>query len=72
MACRCQDNKQIMNIGVCDVCALVKGDQSLKPVHFCHVCKAWICDMCETDWVARAKAAFLAHVLGKVVSTNAR
>jgi hypothetical protein len=70
MSCGCQDNRQAMHIGICDVCVLVKGDRSLKPVHFCHVCKAWICSTCETDWVARAKAAFLAHVLG-MVSANA-
>jgi hypothetical protein len=40
----------------------VKNDTSTKPVQYCHVCNAWICDVCRVDWVARAKAALIAHV----------
>jgi hypothetical protein len=64
MPCKCQEQRPIeeKKVGICDVCRLVKNDTSTKPVQYCHVCDAWICDVCRVDWVARAKAALIAHV----------
>jgi hypothetical protein len=64
MPCRCQEQRPIeeKKIGICDVCRLVRNDTSTKPVQYCHVCNAWICDVCRVDWVARAKAALLSHL----------
>jgi hypothetical protein len=63
MSCKCQEQRPIeeKRVGICDVCRLVKNDTSTKLVQYCHVCNAWICDVCRVDWVARAKAALLAH-----------
>jgi hypothetical protein len=64
MPCKCQEQRSIeeKKVGICDVCRLVKNDTSTKPVQYCHVCDAWICDVCRVDWVARAKAALLSHL----------
>jgi hypothetical protein len=63
MPCKCQEQRPIeeKRVGICDVCRLVKNDTAPKPVQYCHVCNAWICDVCRVDWVARAKAALISH-----------
>lgn len=44
-------------MGVCEVCWLLDGDSSPKPVSYCTVCQAWICGRCLHDAVRRLRAA---------------
>ncbi len=44
-------------VGVCDQCRLLRGDQSSKPVTWCGVCRAWLCEMCRRNPMGRALAA---------------
>lgn len=41
----------------CDVCRLVFDDGREKLVKYCGLCKAWMCDKCRGDWMARTVAA---------------
>ena len=43
-------------MGVCDVCRINDGDESVKPVRHCGGCDKWICDPCWNDWPRRGKA----------------
>lgn len=63
MGCRCERNGEY-RVGRCDVCVRVRNDLTAKPVRYCSVCKAWLCEDCERDWWARARAAVL-KLLGK-------
>jgi hypothetical protein len=46
-------------MGVCDVHALLDNDRRERPVMFCPMCQAWICDECRGNWGRRARAALL-------------
>ncbi len=46
-------------LGPCEVCAILRGDRRPKPVAWCGLCRAWLCEACRQDWVARAQAALL-------------
>ena len=48
-----------VQIGVCDVCLLVDGDDSAKTVSFCSFCQSWICQRCSQNPIKRARAAGL-------------
>lgn len=41
----------------CDVCWYDKGDFSEKPVRYCSMCAAWLCESCRTDYFARLRAS---------------
>lgn len=41
----------------CSVCVEVNNDTSVKNVFWCEVCKAYICTVHQTDYVARMAAA---------------
>ena len=42
--------------GVCRCCELVDKDITLKPVKYCKVCDALICDLCRFNIIKRTKA----------------
>ena len=42
---------------ICDVCQILDHDKSLKEVHYCHTCDAYICKDCENNWLRRGIAA---------------
>ena len=44
-------------IGVCEVCMLLDGNDSAKAVTFCGFCQAWICEWCSRNPARRARAA---------------
>jgi hypothetical protein len=46
-------------MGVCEVCKKLEGDLSVKPVEYCSMCQADICQKCKGDWGRRLKAAAL-------------
>lgn len=46
-------------LGRCDCCWLVDRDGSAKPVQFCGLCQAWLCELCRGNAVRRANAAWL-------------
>jgi hypothetical protein len=48
-----------VTIDVCDVCALVDGDRTPKPVTYCDRCKANLCAVCHRSVVRRARAMML-------------
>lgn len=43
--------------GVCDVCFLLDGDDSWKPVKYCSLCDSFLCDDCRGRYDLRAIAA---------------
>jgi hypothetical protein len=43
--------------GTCDCCRLLRGDQSLKQVNWCGLCKAWLCDVCRKSPADSIRAA---------------
>lgn len=55
--CNCQNQEGKASIGSCEVCGLLFGDWSHKPVEYCSMCDAWICDRHLNDWPARMQAA---------------
>jgi hypothetical protein len=48
--------------GVCKVCALVDGDNSVKTVVFCAFCGVYICNACNSDYIKRMEAFVLAKL----------
>jgi hypothetical protein len=42
--------------GVCDVHALLEHDTRPRPVQWCALCEAWLCDQCRGDLKRRARA----------------
>jgi len=50
-------------LGTCDVCQLLDGDASRKPVHYCSMCDAWLCVPCTHNWARRVQA-FLKRRIG--------
>jgi hypothetical protein len=44
-------------LGVCTCCARLDDDQTEKPVAYCSLCDAWLCDRCRGDYWRRARAA---------------
>ena len=42
---------------VCEVCAVLDGDDTLKPCTYCSFCDAWLCEHDLQDWLRRTKAA---------------
>lgn len=48
--------------GVCDVHKLTFNDTTEREVTYCEICNAWICDDCEKNYSARAKAATLVAI----------
>jgi hypothetical protein len=42
---------------ICRVCELVDNDRRLKPVLYCSICDAKICDNCRPNITRRAIAA---------------
>ena len=56
MAClNCKDKI----LGVCKVCELVDGDESVKEVAFCTFCGVYICNKCNSDYIKRMEAFVL-------------
>lgn len=51
--------------GVCKVCALLDGDERVKPVQFCAACNVMICESCEND-IGRRFNAFKKAKIGKL------
>ena len=47
----------MVHVAPCRVCELLDGDRASKPVLFCGMCGAWICDACRPNWIRRARAA---------------
>lgn len=45
-------------IQTCTVCAAF-GDKAVKPVLFCSMCGAWICDKCRPNMVRRSFAMLI-------------
>jgi hypothetical protein len=41
----------------CDVCVLLDGDKTPKPVQYCRLCDAFMCDPCRKNKWRRAGAA---------------
>lgn len=54
--CNCKKNADY-TFWSCDVCVLVFNDPTPKPVRYCRVCRAYICDACWGNWQARALAS---------------
>lgn len=48
--------------GVCKVCELVDGDNSVKIVAFCSFCDVYICAKCNSDYIKRMEAFVLAKL----------
>jgi hypothetical protein len=44
-------------MGWCTCCARLEGDYTEKPVAYCSLCDAWLCERCRGDWLRRARAA---------------
>lgn len=44
-------------MGTCTCCARLDGDTAPKPVAYCSLCDAWLCDRCRGDWWRRTRAA---------------
>ena len=44
------------SFGICKVCALLDGDETVKKVKFCDFCNVHICESCENDLVRRFNA----------------
>jgi len=42
---------------VCKVCEILDNDKTIKSGNWCEMCKAFICDKCETNWIRRGMAA---------------
>ena len=51
-------------IGVCDVHLLVDGDRGRRPVQWCSICRAWICDACSHDLRKRGQAMVIRALMG--------
>ena len=49
--------------GICRVCELVDKDSRPKPITYCNMCYAWICEECEPNLLKRAKAALIDKLL---------
>lgn len=47
-----------IDVGVCDVCMLLDGDQRIKPVTWCRTCESWLCMGCVDNWGRRARAGW--------------
>ena len=43
-------------IGCCGCCVILDRDMSVKPVKWCQMCQAWLCDGCRGNWWRRAQA----------------
>lgn len=43
--------------GICRVCELLDNDKTEKEIIYCNFCKAWICSLCENNWLRRGVAA---------------
>lgn len=53
---------------LCDVCVLVDGDYSPKPVQWCQECQAWICAQCWPNLFRRSQAMVrraAGHIFGR-------
>lgn len=44
---------------ICRVCELLDNDTNNKPVTYCELCKAYICEGCYSSPIRRANAAIL-------------
>lgn len=42
---------------ICKVCELLDNDITPKPVTYCEMCKEYLCEPCEKDWIRRGLAA---------------
>lgn len=51
----CASCSQATN-GICKVCALLDGDESIKKVKFCDFCNVHICEPCENNITRRFDA----------------
>lgn len=57
MSCKsCKDKIR----GYCKVCQLLDNDNKIKLVTYCDVCKVYICEKCNNNWIKRVEA-FLKH-----------
>ncbi len=45
----------LSQLGMCEVC------HQYKPVKYCEICRAWICDTCRLNPVTRLRAAIQRH-----------
>ncbi len=43
--------------GVCECCRRLDNATQPKPVTWCGLCQAWLCDRCRGDLFRRARAA---------------
>ena len=53
-----------IEIGPCDVCYLLDGDERQKPVEWCERCQAWICDGCRPRTFRRFLAMWKRRLIG--------
>jgi hypothetical protein len=44
-------------MAVCECCRRLENDTGLKPVQWCGLCQAWLCDRCRGDLMRRVHAA---------------
>lgn len=51
-----------IDVGQCDVCYLVDGDERQYPVTWCDRCSAWICERCLPNRTRRARAMFVRFI----------
>lgn len=66
MSCvNCGDEEKTMVEMPCRVCTLLDNDESVKLVHWCKDCTAYICDPCRSDMIRRARA-FVANKVEQV------
>ena len=48
--------------GICDVCKLLKKDETEKDVYYCNTCQANICKQCEKKYASRIIAAVIKKI----------
>ena len=46
-----------VQLGICDVCLLLDGDERAKPVIYCGACNAYLCEADQGNLTRRAWAA---------------
>ena len=45
--------------GPCDICIILDGDDSAKPVKWCNMCGKWRCEPCRNDLLRITRAVAL-------------
>lgn len=54
-------------LGVCEVCLWVDDDRTVKPVRWCGMCQAWLCEPCSQQLARRAVAMMRRAKAGALV-----